>query len=520
MQWTFQMGGKDVTFTSVESAVAVRPTEAARAQAGTRGRLTGMFGSAATDTSNGGRFGLDLPSRNRQIFERAGWVFVEPTLAVADAASVTRRTTEYAESVQPVFVDRSGNMQIGTDLLTVQLAPDIEEAEAERRLAAANLRIVRRIAFAPNMYEVQTDTERPLPELVAELQASSDFVTAEPMLLQTITGRLKPTDPHYAEQWQHANTGSNGGVAGADIASEQAWALTRGRGAQRAVRIAVIDNGMQVNHPDLKPGVVGGGYFKSNGVGSATLVPYRPGVTGFPTGNHGTFCMGMAGGRMNNNRGGCGSAPEADMLAIACLPDQIGTQATLARAVAYAVDPSREIPALAASAGADVIVCSLGPNGADWDITSVMDLAIRFAATQGREGKGTPVFWAVSNGHFPVAHDEVSSHPDVIAVGRSSRRDKADGSAFGPELAFLAPGADVYSTYASSRYGIGTGTSYAAPLAAGVGALVLAKHPNLTARQVRERMEQSCIQIGGVTYQGNRHPEYGFGRINALKAIQ
>jgi thermitase len=232
--------------------------------------------------------------------------------------------------------------------------------------------------------------------------------------------------------------------------------------------------------------------------------------------------MGMAGARMNNGKGVCGSAPEADLIAIACLKDQVGTQTTLARALAYAADPSGENPALTAADGADVIACSLGPNGADWDLTSVLDEAIRFATgVGGRGGLGTPIFWAVSNGHFEVSRDQVSSHPNVIGVGRSNRNDLADGSAYGPELAFLAPGASVYSTKSGSIYGSSTGTSFAAPLAAGVGALVLSRFPDLTAQQVRERLQNTADKVGGVVYDANgHHQEYGYGRINAARAVQ
>jgi thermitase len=206
---------------------------------------------------------------------------------------------------------------------------------------------------------------------------------------------------------------------------------------------------------------------------------------------------------------------------VACLSDQIGTQTTLARAVAYAADPMREDGSAAAGEGADVISCSLGPNGADWTLTSVLDLAIQFAAGQGRNKQGVPIFWASSNGAFEVARDEVCSHAEVIAVGRSNRNDLADGSAYGPKLEFLAPGRDVYSTRTRSKYGFWTGCSFATPLAAGVAALVLARNPQWTKQQVRRRLRDSCDKVGGVTYgKDGRHDEYGYGRINAERAVQ
>jgi len=515
------MRGKEVTLTSVLGAVAVRPSEGARSRAGSRPRLVSQFGGSASDTSSGGRFGLDMPGRNRGLFERAGWLFIEPKPKVALAATTMRATVEDADAVEQVFVDRSGNMQVATDVLTVKLDPDMPEAEVKQRLKDDGLRNVRQIRFTPNTFEVRAATRRPLPELLHELQEKRHYVFAEPMLLQAITGRLKPKDPDFAQQWQHTNDGSSGGSAGADIRAEQAWDLSRGRGPNGPIRIAVIDNGMQVRHPDLKAGVVAGGSFRSGGGATANFVRYTPGAAGFPDAPHGTFCLGMAGARMNNKRGGCGSAPEADLIAIACLDDQIGTQATLARAVAYAADPTREDGSATAGSGADVIACSLGPNGADWDLTSVLDLAIRFAANQGRGGLGTPIFWAASNGHFEIERDEVSSHPDVIAVGRSDHNDMADGSAYGPKLEFLAPGVEVYNTTSGGKYRFWTGTSFAAPLAAGVGALVLGRNPNFTGQQVRERLRATCDKVGGVTYNADgHHDEYGYGRINAARAVQ
>ena len=147
--------------------------------------------------------------------------------------------------------------------------------------------------------------------------------------------------------------------------------------------------------------------------------------------------------------------------------DQVGTQATLARAVAYAADPTREDGRARPEDGADIISCSLGPDTvADWKLTSVLDLALDFAATRGRGGLGSPLFWSVSNGNFELVRDEVCSHPRVLAVGRSNRNDRQDGSAFGPKLEFLAPGREVFSTRAGNRNGVDTGTSFATPLAA------------------------------------------------------
>jgi thermitase len=226
----------------------------------------------------------------------------------------------------------------------------------------------------------------------------------------------------------------------------------------------------------------------------------------------------MAAAREGNGLGGCGAAPRAELLLVAALQDQVGTQATLARAVAYAADPALE--GGSTDDGATAISCSLGPNGADWTLTAVLEDAIQFAATQGRRGLGTPIFWASSNGHVLISSDEVVSHPRVIAVGRSTRQDLEDDSAHGPELDLLAPGVAVLSTRGGGGYGTSTGTSFAAPSVAGIGALVLSVFP-CSAAEVRDLLRATGDKIGGVAYDAEgHHDDYGFGRVNAARAVQ
>jgi subtilisin family serine protease len=138
------------------------------------------------------------------------------------------------------------------------------------------------------------------------------------------------------------------------------------------------------------------------------------------------------------------------------------------------------------------------------------------------------------------------SHPaslaSTIAVGASTDFDyRADYSQYGAATDFVAPsggglagitttdrtGSAGYNTaggssgnYTSTVASAFSGTSSATPLAAGVGALLLARNPSLTAAQVRQIMRDSAEQIGGVTYDGNGFNEfYGYGRINAAAAL-
>ncbi|HED15815.1 MAG TPA: hypothetical protein ENI64_03190, partial [Gammaproteobacteria bacterium] len=188
---------------------------------------------------------------------------------------------------------------------------------------------------------------------------------------------------------------------------------------------------------------------------------------------------------------------------------------------AYAANPGTEVNGADPASGADVIVSSLGPNVANWALTAVLQNAIMYATREGRKGRGTPLFWASSNGNnVDISQDQVVSHPNVIAVGRSSSNDTEDNSARGEELDFLAPGVNVVSTAAGGGTRTATGTSFAAPLSAGIAALVLSINPDLYADEVRQILRATCDKIGGATYDSKGHNlDYGYGRVNAFRAV-
>jgi hypothetical protein len=393
----------------------------------------------------------------------------------------------------------------------VQLQEKFSSEKARRILQKHNLEVVKELPFAANQFQVLVAPDENPIEIANKLQESKLAIAAEPEFYEYLGQRLTPTDPTYTDQWHLNNTGDNGGVVGADIRAEDAWDFTLGDG----VCVAVIDNGFDVTHQDLSPGITDqSGFFDNRG-------EFRQTLRNFPDNDHGTFCAGMAGARHNNDRDGCGSAPECDLMLLATRTDQVTTQATLARAIAYAADPRMEIRGEDVGTAADVIVCSLGPNGANWALTTVLENAIQFASQQGRRGLGTPIFWASSNGrNVDIASDEVVSHPSVIAVGRSRRTDREDNTARGEELDFLAPGRSVVSTASGGGTRTDTGTSFAAPLSAGVGALILSINPKLTGPEVRQIMRESCDKIGGVTYNASgHHIDYGYGRVNAFRAV-
>jgi len=340
----------------------------------------------------------------------------------------------------------------------------------------------------------------PARDAAMSLMKEDSVIYAEPDFIEHIGQRFTPKDPDFTKQWHHAN-----------LEAELAWDQSTGEG----ISIVVIDNGFDIKHKDLKFGPLTGFFRSTPDHADADFVI---GTKGMGDQDHGTACAGMIAAREGNKSGGCGVAFDAELSMIACLGDQVGTQSTLARAIAYAANPSVENQNTLT--GADIIACSLGPNTAQWTMTQVLNDAITGVATQGRAGKGTAIFWACTNGNFPIGSDEVCSHPRVTAIGRSTKADTDDGSGFGPELEFLAPGVEVLiPSSGNSAYRRTTGTSFAAPCAAGVAALALAKNPTLTAQQLRQLMRESCDKIGSLPYINGRNVRFGHGRINAKKAV-
>ncbi len=493
----------------IENVVAVRVASDREGKPRVTSRA---FGTSAKEALRGDAEEI-LSEETAEAFTKANWVFVKPSKGLSEAMSRGERPAD-AEMVGKVIRRRKGTFAVVTSRLNVQLKPELTEEECSEILAELDLEMVNTLRFAPNFFEVDARNRPDSLDASVELHEDDRIILAEPSFIEHIPQRLTPTDPDYGDQWQWNNTGANGGTAGADVNIEPAWDHTLGAG----LRVAVIDNGFDADHEDLVAGVVGeSGYFEVSGGNTV----FTQGVAGMPGGRHGTFCAGMAGARHNNGNGGCGAAPESDLMLIACLVDQTGTQTTLARAVAYAGDPSIEVTGANPTDGADILVCSLGPNGAVWELTATLELAIEGAAANGRGGRGLAIFWAASNGrNVDVMDDEVVSHDDVIAVVRSDRNDQEDNTARGDAVELIAPGVDVYSTRPDDTYGTGTGTSYAAPCAAGCAALALSTNPDLTRDELRQIMRDTADQIGGVVYDANGHnDDYGFGRVNAEAAV-
>ena len=315
-----------------------------------------------------------------------------------------------------------------------------------------------------------------------------------------------PTDPNFLQQWFLDRVGAT-----------TAWESVTGDGT----RIAIIDWGFHLKNVDLSTAISHTGTFLE----TAAHLPatFFPEASRIPQDSHGTSAAGMAIARANNAKFGCGLAFDATWIPIVALSGGIGTQQSLARAIAYAVDQRTELPTATESLGADAISISIFP-GRQSVVDSHLSDTLDFVAKKGRDGRGAVVFYAVENSNVPISNDAIASDPRVIAVGSSDRSDRRTSSAFGAGLDFLAPGKELTTIRSSTSINTVSGTSFATPLAAAAAALVIQAKPMIGRDELINLLRITCdkVQQGpGVIYDANGHnPNYGYGRINVAEAVR
>lgn len=427
------------------------------------------------------------------------------------------RAQANVEKVGDVYVNEDGQPLVLTDEIVCKFKPEMTSDQIDALKGTYGLETVEALGFSENAFvlRVKPEAGRNALEIADELVEQGRAIYAYPNWIEYIGYRqVRPTDPMFGQQWHHENTGqvagNVAGTPGADIRTTLAWQTTMGN---PNVRIAVIDGGTDIAHNDLNaPGKI---------VDPIDFTVNPPDNN--PVGSsHGTQVAGMAVAAANNGCAGAGSAPNCRLIAIR-VDDQMGLQLRMARAFVYAADN-----------GADIITCSLGPNGIPWTMTDALREAIDYATTYGRRGRGCVYTQAVDNTQdYAIANDQVSSYERSIAVSRTDNRDRYR-AAVGPELDICAPGQHVL-TITNTTPGnacptrIDTGTSFATPLTAGVACLILSVNPNLSWEEVRQVLLDSADKIDAAANPynpapagrppGTRNDRYGYGRVNAQRAV-
>ncbi|TYS16188.1 peptidase S8 [Rossellomorea vietnamensis] len=288
-------------------------------------------------------------------------------------------------------------------------------------------------------------------------------------------------EPNYnfASTWTPNDTYYQGYQYGPqNTDTDLAWNVTRGSSSQE---IAILDSGVDYNHPDLASKTIRGYDFVDN--------DYYP----MDLNGHGTHVAGTAAAITNNSRGVAGMAPNTKILAVRVLDaNGSGSLNDIADGIRYAADQ-----------GAEVINLSLG---CDCN-TTTLENAVNYAWN-----KGSVVIAAAGNDGVSTTF-EPASYSNVIAVGAVDSRDRrASFSNYGSWVDVTAPGVDIASTVPNNGYSYMSGTSMASPHVAGLAGLLAGQGRSNS--QIRAAIEQTADPISGTgSY-------FQHGRINSNAAVR
>lgn len=446
--------------------------------------------------------------------------------SIADVRPVYR----FASSESPV---------ISTGEVVLKVKSSLSIARIQQLWTEHEVKDARPVDGMPGVFTVGPfDAEFDEVELAAKLALDRRVEWSQPNFRRAEELRqVTPTDPLYGSQWHLHNIGQFGGTPDADIDAPEAWAQSEGQD----ILIGMFDDSCDVEHEDLRENYSGEGNDVSLPSNNSDYDNPRPKIIGD---SHGTQVMGLATGR-GNNFGGRGVAHLARFTVSRGLGELL-TDAE--RASAYTFARQQDV---------DVHINSWGLPPGQPNPQILID-AFRLAFNEGRnlgdqddDGTDDPlgmviVFAAGNSGEQNVPGFELSTEPEVIAVGSSTNRDlRSDFSNFGSTLDILAPGeillttdntdgsfvdpganANGFNEFAGlpdipgGRYtGLFAGTSGSCPIVAGTAALILSTNPLLTATDVRLIIEHTADPIAPqeANYHGitRRSLRYGYGRVNA-----
>ncbi len=274
-----------------------------------------------------------------------------------------------------------------------------------------------------------------------------------------------PNDPSYGSQWHLPK-----------VQAPSAWDLTQGEG----VTVAVLDTGIDVDHPEFQDQLVAGWNAVSQNSDIADVM------------GHGTSTAGVIGAATNNANQVAGLAGKSKIM-----PVRITNQSN---GYAYYSDIARGLN-WAADNGAQVANISYMVNSAS---------SVTTAANYFRSKGGIVVSSAGNNGTNPGYGENTS----MITVSATTSSDaKASWSNYGNFVDVAAPGVSILTTKDGGGIGSTSGTSFSAPLTAAVVALIMAQNAELTISEVENILEDSADDLGSTLY-------FGAGRVNAAQAVQ
>ncbi len=349
---------------------------------------------------------------------------------------------------------------------------------------------------------------------VAALESDPRLLYAEPNYVIHQLG--VPNDPRFSEQWGVNNTGQTGGLAGADVDLPEAWNITTG---SSSVIVAVLDTGVDYNHPDLAPNIwQNPGEIPGNGVDDDGN-GYVDDVRGWDFGDndadpmdfvsHGTFIAGIVGAAGNDGVGVSGVNWNVSVMPLKLFSSAADTanMSMAISAIEYAI-----------AQGVDVMSNSWG--GGPYDpalvaaITNAYNADIYFVCAVGNVGNNNDVIPFYPSGY---------TVPNVVAVLATDHNDEPVSTAnwgwmtsYGATSVDIgAPGQLVLSTIPNNGYLASNGTSFSTPFVAGAFALLRSRFPAISVDAGVNRL----LTVGYDPLPGLVGKCVTGGRLNVFKLI-
>lgn len=450
------------------------------------------------------------------------------------------------------------------NVMVVKYSEQLSESDIEQINDENGVMLLNQLLSEPNLYQVamlpEHEVEFDILPLSVQFEEHEKIDYAHPDYYQVEAPNFIPNDTLFGNQWHLLNSGQGGGQVDADADVDLAWDFTTGADD---VVIAVFDDGIQLNHPDIQPNLwTNTGETPGNGVDDDGN-GFVDDINGWDFGGndnnpgagagdfHGTAVAGVAAARGNNAQGVSGACPNCEIMA---LRRTFGGFSESAKASAFTY---------AQANGADIMNNSWGHTSPAGTVSTVVTNAINNAAANGlliifSGGNQNSAGWCNSS--------YTSINNSVMAISSSTNFDTKAvggvflGSAIGNCIDLLAPSSHG-DTAPANALGIATtdrttatgynsgvgicapwqadfanrdytdcfgGTSSAAPLAAGAAGLVKAADPSLDRTEIQrllqdttDRIEDSVANYNINTgFDGQAGPTHSYGRLNAHEAVR
>lgn len=348
--------------------------------------------------------------------------------------------------------------------ILVKSKANVPQAKLEALLNNSNASIISTIDdINVHVIKVPEHTEK---TLVWALSHNPNIDFAELDILHERQETI-PDDTYYGSAWHLPKVGA-----------AAAWDMSLGTN----VTVAVLDTGVDSNHPDLKANMLPGFNTVDNTTNSSDVA------------GHGTKVAGVIGAIGNNSTGVAGMAWNVKILPVRVSNQSSGSAYTsdLAEAVTWA-----------ANNGANVANASYAMAGSG---------AMESAASYLRSKGGVITISAGNDGNYY----SIADSKNMIMVSATASNDtKTSWSTYGDFVDVSAPGASIWTTTNGGGYGSASGTSFSAPLTAGVLALMKSANPNLTPDELENILENTSVDLGASGFD----TQYGHGRVDAYQAV-